>query len=34
VVFSDDEAAAALFEAIRQDRMAQWAADHPDREGE
>lgn len=30
VVFPDEEAAAALYEAIRRDRAAQWVADHPD----
>jgi LCP family protein required for cell wall assembly len=33
VVFSDDEAATGLYAAVREDRMAQWAADHPDRVG-
>lgn len=30
VVFSDDEGAAELYAAVRQDRVAQWVADHPD----
>lgn len=31
VVFSDDEAAAGLYAAVRADVMAQWVADHQDR---
>lgn len=31
VVFSDDEAAAGLYAAVRADGMAQWVADHQDR---
>lgn len=30
VVLSDDEGAAELYAAVRQDQMAQWVADHPD----
>jgi LCP family protein required for cell wall assembly len=30
VVFSDDEAAAELYTAVREDRLAQWVVDHPD----
>jgi LCP family protein required for cell wall assembly len=33
VVFSDDEAAAELYGAIRADRIDQWVADHPDQAG-
>lgn len=32
VVFSDDEGAAELYGAIREDRMAEWAAEHLDQE--
>lgn len=34
VVISDDEAAAELYAAVHDDRMAQWVADHPDQAGE
>ncbi|QSB14965.1 LCP family protein [Natronosporangium hydrolyticum] len=34
VVLSDDGPAAELYEAVRADRMAQWAADNPDRVGD
>lgn len=34
VVFPDDEAAADLYAAVRDDRMVQWAADNPDRVGD
>jgi LCP family protein required for cell wall assembly len=34
VVISDDEAAAELYSAIHDDRMAQWVADHADEVGE
>jgi LCP family protein required for cell wall assembly len=30
VVFSDDEGAAQLYQAVREDRIAQWVADNPD----
>src|SRR5690606_26507998 len=30
VVLSDDEGAAELYTAVRQDRMAEWVAAHPD----
>jgi LCP family protein required for cell wall assembly len=30
VVFSDDEGAARLYQAVREDRIAQWVADNPD----
>lgn len=33
VVFSDDEAAAELYAAVRDDAVAQWVADNPDRAG-
>jgi LCP family protein required for cell wall assembly len=34
VVFSDDAGAEELYTAIREDRMAQWVADHPDAVGD
>jgi LCP family protein required for cell wall assembly len=33
VVFSDDEAASQFYAAVREDRLAQWVADNPDRVG-
>lgn len=34
VVIPDDEAAAELYAAVREDRVSQWAADHPDQAGD